>query len=100
MKNNEGYTIFQPVGIKIEYTHVDLSKKQVTATISFQQEVKMTVITNFITGRMHKEGDLTEVLAALPDKDEESYFDEIYAWSKTFIDKGISDPQKYFDQFE
>ncbi|WP_033541143.1 hypothetical protein [Planococcus sp. CAU13] len=100
MENNEGYTIFQPVGINIDYIHVDLSKKQVTATISYQHQVKMTVITDFITGQMHKEGDLIEILAALPSKDEESYFDEIYDWSKTFVENGINDPKKYFEQFE
>lgn len=100
MENNEGYTIFQPVGINIDYIHVDLSKKQVTATVSYQHEVKMTVISDFTTGQMLKEGNLTEILAVLPSKDEESYFVEIYDWSKMFVENGISDPQKYFEQLE
>lgn len=100
MANNDGYAIFQPVGINIDYVHVDLSKKQVTATISYQQEVKMTIITDYSTGQMSKEGNLMEILAALPSKDEESYFKEIYDWSRTFIEHDISDPQKYFEEFE
>ncbi|ETP69939.1 hypothetical protein G159_04355 [Planococcus glaciei CHR43] len=100
MKNNEGSTIFQATGIKTDYTHVDLLKKRVTATISYQDEIKMTVITDFITGQMHKEGDLTEILTAWPGDDPQSYFDEIYEWSKTFIENDISDPQRYFEQFQ
>lgn len=100
LKSNEGYTIFQATGIKTDYTHVDLLKKQVTATISYQGKVKMTVITDFLTGQMHQEGDFTEILAAWPDDDPQSYFDEIYEWSKTFIENDISDPQIYFEQFE
>lgn len=97
--NNEGYTIFQPVGINIDCIHVDLLKKQVTAIISYQHEVKMTVITDLTTNQVHREGDLNEILAVFPSKDEESYFDEVYDWSKTFVEKGINNPKKYFEQF-
>ncbi|GKW46936.1 hypothetical protein NCCP2050_26280 [Planococcus sp. NCCP-2050] len=79
---------------------MDLLKKQVTATISYQYEVKMTVITDFITDQMYKEGDLSEILAVLPSENEESYFEQIYDWSKIFVENEITDPKKYFEQFK
>ncbi|XKH50154.1 hypothetical protein LG275_11185 [Chryseomicrobium palamuruense] len=97
MDQNQGYTTFKPTGIKIKYTHVDLGKNQVTATISLNGEAQMTVVTDLAIHQVNKEGSLRKVLDVLPDVDEESYIEQISAWSKIFIEKKITDPEQYFE---
>ncbi|MFZ3590612.1 hypothetical protein ACOI1C_15515 [Bacillus sp. DJP31] len=99
MSNEQGYVDFKPTGIKIDYTHVDLSKKQVTAIISCDNEVQMTLITDLTLNQVNKNGSFEKVFAVLPDRDEESYLEEVNAWAKIFIDNKITDPKKYFDSF-
>lgn len=96
MDQNQGYTTFKPTGIKIKYTFVDLVEKQVTATISLNGEVQMTVVTDLDLQQVSKEGTLQKVLNILPDLDEESYIEQITSWSKIFIEKRIANPEEYF----
>lgn len=98
-KGSEGYTDFQPIGIIIDYTHVDLSKKQVTATISCNNDVKMTVITDLNMNKVYKEGSFDEILALSPSEEEGQYIEIISEWSKVFIENKITNPKKYFEQF-
>ncbi|MGD7045095.1 hypothetical protein [Jeotgalibacillus proteolyticus] len=95
--NNEGYTYFMPTGIKIDYTNVDLSKKQVTAIISYYNEVQITLITDLTLNQVNKNGSFEKIFAVLPDRDEESYLEEVNAWAKIFIENKITNPKKYFD---
>lgn len=97
MDQNQGYTTFKPTGIKIKYRYVDLVKKQVTAIISLNGEVQMTVVTDLDIHQVNKEGSLRKVLDVLPDVDEESYIEQISAWSKIIIEKKITDPEQYFE---
>lgn len=97
MDRNQGYTIFKPIGIKIKYEKVDLAKKQVTATISLNGDVQMTVVTDLDVDQVCKVGSLRRVLDLLPELDEDSYIEEITAWSKIFIEKKITNPEQYFE---
>lgn len=83
----------------LEYTHVDLVKNQVTAIISYENEVKMTVIVDVGLNQIYKEGNIGEILSVLPSRDEDSYLEEIKGWSEIFIDKKVTNPKKYFEQF-
>lgn len=97
MDRDQGYTIFKPTGIKIKYEKVDLAKKQVTAMISLNGDVEMTVVADLSVHKVSKEGSLRKVLDVLPDLDEESYVEQITAWSKIFIEKKITNPEQYFE---
>ncbi|MFC6041192.1 hypothetical protein ACFPYN_17395 [Paenisporosarcina macmurdoensis] len=99
MNLEQGYADFQPIGIKITYTLVDLSKKQVISTISCDDEVKITIIIDLHLNQVYKNGSFDEILAVLPSRDEESYINEINDWAKIFIENKITDPKKYFEQF-
>ncbi|MDG5472914.1 hypothetical protein P6709_14265 [Jeotgalibacillus sp. ET6] len=99
MRNEKGNTYFMPTGIKISYTHVDLSKKQVTAIISCYNDVQITLIADLTLNQVNKNGSFEKVFAVLPDRDEELYFEEVNAWAKIFIEHKITYPKKYFDSF-
>ncbi|WP_227395939.1 hypothetical protein [Jeotgalibacillus aurantiacus] len=97
MENSTGFTIFQPVGIKIDYVNVDLKEQRVAANILCHDVVKMTFVIDLNLNQVYREGSMEEVYALLPDKDEESYVEEITRWAQIFIDNKVTDPKKYFE---
>ena len=98
INRNIGITIFKRTGILIKYPYVDLLKERVTATISIEEDVKMTVIVDLKLNTIAKEGCIDEILEILPDYDEDSYIEQIKHWAEVFIDNQITDPQAYFDK--
>lgn len=93
--SNKGYTIFREIGVRIYYTEVDLVKQQVTATISYKNEVKVTVITDLILNQVVINGSFEEVIALAPGLDKEDYLVMFEDWSKIFIENEVTDPESY-----
>lgn len=98
INRNKGITIFKRTGILIKYPHVDLLKEQVTATISIEEDVKMTVIVDLKLNTISKDGCMDEILEIFPNDDEDFYIEQIRHWAEVFIDNQITDPQAYFDE--
>ncbi|MEQ6357988.1 hypothetical protein ABNX05_25670 [Lysinibacillus sp. M3] len=91
-----GSSYFKRTGIIINYTHVDLDKNQVTATICHEEDIKLTVTINTDTGDVQKVGSMDEILQISPSEDEDFYIEVIREWAEIFISKKIIDPQAYF----
>jgi hypothetical protein len=56
-----GYTLFKPIGVKNHFTRVDLTKKQVTGTVSYNKIIYMTVLVDLITDTVSVEGSVDEL---------------------------------------
>ncbi|WP_146551277.1 hypothetical protein [Rummeliibacillus sp. SL167] len=97
ISTEEDWSEFKRTGIIINYPHVDLIKKKVTATISIEEDVKMTVIVDLNLNVVSKNGNIDEILDILPDDDEEYYIEVIRYWAEMFINNNIADPKAYFD---
>lgn len=99
MINKKSVGEFKPTDISINYTNVDIKKKQVTANILYKDEIKTTITIDLDSNKIHQDGDFTELLNILPSKDENSYIEEIKGWAEIFIENEITDPKKYFESF-
>ncbi|PWA09268.1 hypothetical protein DCC39_13290 [Pueribacillus theae] len=96
--SNEGYTLFRPVGIKIEYPLVDLRNKQVTGTVSYNDKIYMTVIVDLNFESVEVEGSVEELKEI--SMNEESHIRMFKTEAKFFVENNISNPKEYFEQFK
>ncbi|MCA1054159.1 hypothetical protein LCM10_04105 [Rossellomorea aquimaris] len=99
MSKRKGNSVFSPTGIFIKYTHVDSITKKVTATISYENTVLVTIVVDLNVNHIHIEGDFQEVVSVLPVRVENSYVEEIKGWAEFFSKREITEPQRYFEQF-
>ncbi|WP_374054589.1 hypothetical protein [Rossellomorea sp. FM04394] len=98
MKNNVnvGYTIFKPTGVKHNFTKVDLTKKQVTGTVSYNKVIYMTVLVDLTMDTVSVEGSVYELKGLA--MDHESYIEMFKSQAAFFVSNNISDPKKYYDE--
>lgn len=96
-KFNVGYTLFKPVGLHHEFTHIDLMKQQVTGTISYKGKVYMTVIVNIKTDIVQVEGSIDDLGHVNIDKN--SYIEMFKHQAIFLIQHNISNPKQYYDEF-
>lgn len=92
---SKGYTIFRQVGVQINYTEVDLAKQQVTSTISYENEVKVTVITDLLANQVFITGSFEEVIALALGLEKEDYLMMFEDWARVFIENKVTDPEAY-----
>ena len=92
---NVGYTLFKPTGVKHEYPVVDLQKKQVTGTVSYNDKIYMTVLVDLKTDKVYVEGSVKELEGISMEKD--SYIRMFKNQAESFIENNISNPKKYYE---
>lgn len=94
-----GQSEFKPLGIKTIYPWVDLENKLVEARIELEDGIKIKVITDLKTGEQKQEGNWDDIIQLCPSMNEEDYLKMFREWATIFIENGISDPKRYFEQF-
>ncbi|MFD1851432.1 hypothetical protein [Oceanobacillus bengalensis] len=97
-KSNIGYTLFKPTGVKHEYLSVDLQNKLVTATVSYNDRVYLTVFVNLKTDTVTVDGSIEELQGISMDK--ESYIKMFRREAEFFVANNISNPKKYYEQYK
>ncbi|GAA0432572.1 MAG: hypothetical protein ACQEWU_03000 [Bacillota bacterium] len=97
-KSNEGYTIFKPIGVKVEYPIVDLEKKQVTGTVSSHDKIYLTVLVDLKANRVHVKGNVEGLENNTMDNN--AYTSMIKAEARFFVENHISNPKEYYNQFK
>jgi hypothetical protein len=93
---NVGYTLFKPTGVKHNFPVVDLTKKQVTGTVSYNDTVYMTVLVDLSSDTVSVEGSVDELIEIAMDK--ESYIEMFQSQAEFFVANNISNPKKYYDE--
>ncbi|MGM0842745.1 MAG: hypothetical protein ACQEWE_18570 [Bacillota bacterium] len=93
---NVGYTLFKPKGVKNQFTKVDLTKKQVIGTVSYNKIIYMTVLVDLATDTVSVEGSVDELKELAMDR--ESYIEMFKSQAAFFVSNNISDPKKYYDE--
>ncbi|RED51098.1 hypothetical protein [Cohnella lupini] len=56
-----GYAQYRPIGLKTEYTHVDLEKQLVKAIVKYKGKKIITVTVDLLADSIQKVGGLEEV---------------------------------------
>jgi hypothetical protein len=93
---NVGYTLFKPTGVKNHFTKVDLTKKQVTGTVSYNKIIYMTVLVDLTTDTVSVKGSVDELKGLA--MDHEPYIEMFKSQAAFFMSINISDPKKYYDE--
>jgi hypothetical protein len=91
-----GYTVFKSTGVKDRITKVDLTKKQVTGVVLYNDIIYMTVLVCLLTDTVSVEGSIDELEGLAMDY--ESYIDMFKSHAAFFVVNQISDPEKYYDE--
>lgn len=95
---NTGYTIFQSIGIQIDYPSVDLEKKMVTGVVTFENKVYMTVLVDLQTDSVKAEGSINDLAHLVSIEHlETEYIAMIKNMAKFFIENKISNPKEYYE---
>jgi lipoprotein NlpI len=97
-KPNVGYTLFKPTGVKHDFPVVDLKKKQVTGTVSYNDKIYMTVLVDVKLDKVSVEGSVEELKEIAMDK--ESYIEMFRSQAEFFVKHNISNPTKYYDELK
>jgi lipoprotein NlpI len=97
-KPNVGYTLFKPTGVKHDFPVVDLKKKQVTGTVSYNDKIYMTVLVDLKLDKVSVEGSVEELKEIAMDK--ECYIDMFWSQAEFFVKNNISNPTKYYDELK
>jgi 2,3-bisphosphoglycerate-dependent phosphoglycerate mutase len=96
---NTGYTIYKSLGIKIDYPYVNLEKKRVTGTVSFNKKLYLTVTVDLLTNTAELEGDIDDLARLTVDEiTENDYIEMIKSNAVFLIENKISKPKEYFDK--
>ncbi|PFG05187.1 hypothetical protein [Bacillus sp. es.034] len=98
MKRNVsvGYTVFKSTGVKDRITKVDLTKKQVTGVVLYNEIIYMTVLVDLLTDTVSVEGSIDELDGLAMDYD--SYIEMFKSQAAFFVANQISNPKKYYDE--
>ena len=94
-----GYTIYQAIGIHIDYPIVDLENRRMTGTVSYNDHIYMNVQVDLRTDTVEVEGDWKE-LARLTEQelDEEEYVEMFQSMARFFMENNIHDPKNYYEK--
>jgi lipoprotein NlpI len=96
-KSNVGYTLFKSTGVNHNFPVVDLAKKRVTGTVSYNDKIYMTVLVDLNLDTVSVEGSVDELKEIAMDK--ESYIEMFKSQAEFFVANNISNPKKYYDEF-
>ncbi|WP_421379604.1 hypothetical protein ACOJQI_15870 [Bacillus salacetis] len=97
IKPNVGYTLFKTTGVNHNFPVVDLAKKQVTGTVSYNDKIYMTVLVDLNLDTVSVEGNVEELKEIAMDK--ESYIEMFKSQAEFFVANNISNPKKYYDEY-
>ncbi|MEH7356247.1 hypothetical protein V7150_22285 [Neobacillus drentensis] len=90
-----GFTVYKSSRLILEYPFVDLEKKEVTGTVSFKNNICMTVIVNLQSNSVKVVGSIENTCKGQKDID---YIDMIKKQAEFFVANKISNPKKYYEQ--
>lgn len=97
--SNAGYTIYKSLGINIEYPYVNLDKKRVTGTVSFNNKLYLTITVDLLTGTSELVGNLNELAQLTASENTEYEYIEMFKRNANFlIENKISNPKEYFEK--
>ncbi|MFE6167368.1 hypothetical protein ACFVP8_05730 [Viridibacillus arvi] len=99
-----GYTIYKSTGIKINYPHINLKKKQFIGTVQYENRIYMTVLVDVQSNTYTVKGSVENILPIIKEKAYEQmtdseYIDHINYKAHFFVQNNISDFNKYHQEF-
>ena len=91
-----GFTIYEPLGIKTEFVHIDLERRQVEAIVLYHQKIIMTIKVNLREKTVHKTGGFDEFprIKEMGIIEQDTIL-EIERLSQFYVENGITNPKEY-----
>lgn len=98
--SNTGYTIYKSLGIKLDYPYVNLDKKKVTGTVSFNNKLYLTITVDLLSDTAELFGDLNDLAHFTASENTETDYIEMIKSNAVFlIENKISNPKEYYERF-
>lgn len=88
ISKNRGYTLFAPLKIPPEYTHIDMDKKQVTGVVIYQSNVYLTVKVDVKYKKEKVKGSLRDIAHIIKPFTKKHYIDMIRSEAFSIMEKG------------
>lgn len=99
--NSSGYTIFKQSEIQTNFQKVDLERKRMIGTITFHDQVLLTIEVDLLKDHFKVDGDTKQLAQIMSERGlDMNYMEMFKEMTRFFVENQITEPQKYYERLQ